>query len=188
KKDTVKWKIKIHSKLKDDLYWLRPFFSVSQPGSCQFPFPMSVSQITQSLYLSGVDAIFMSTSLSRRNITPIVNVTAEHPCPLYEGECLQVPILDQPHALLACHLLLSQCIHNNRAPEWGSGLRHCISVLEPSLQTPGLIPGCITTGRDWESHRAAHNFPSVVRVWLVWAVIVNKNLFLTDLPSEIKVK
>ncbi|XP_055737530.1 palmitoyltransferase ZDHHC20-B isoform X2 [Salvelinus fontinalis] len=31
---------------------------------------------------------------------------------------------------------------------------------------PGSIPGCITTGRDWKSHRAAHNWPSVVRVWL----------------------
>ena len=31
---------------------------------------------------------------------------------------------------------------------------------------PGLIPGCITTGFDWESHRAAHNWPSVVRVWV----------------------
>ena len=32
---------------------------------------------------------------------------------------------------------------------------------------PGSIPGCITTGRDWESHRAVHNWPSVaqVRVW-----------------------
>ena len=50
----------------------------------------------------------------------------------------------------------------SRAPEWHSGLRHCIS--EVSLQT-GSIPGCITTGRDWESHRAAHNWPSVVRVW-----------------------
>ena len=30
-----------------------------------------------------------------------------------------------------------------------------------------IVPGCITTGRDWESHRAAHNWPSVVqvRVW-----------------------
>ena len=27
-------------------------------------------------------------------------------------------------------------------------------------------PGCITSGRDWESHRMAHNWPSVVRVWL----------------------
>jgi hypothetical protein len=31
---------------------------------------------------------------------------------------------------------------------------------------PGLIPGCITTGCDWESHRAAHNWPSGVRVSL----------------------
>jgi hypothetical protein len=30
---------------------------------------------------------------------------------------------------------------------------------------PGLIPGCITPGRDWECHRAAHNWPSAVRVW-----------------------
>ena len=50
---------------------------------------------------------------------------------------------------------------------------------------PGLIPGCITTGRDWESHRVAYNWPSViwVRVWPGSAVIVNKNLFLIDLPS-----
>ena len=31
---------------------------------------------------------------------------------------------------------------------------------------PGSIPGFITTGRDWESHRAAHNWPSKVRVWV----------------------
>ena len=30
---------------------------------------------------------------------------------------------------------------------------------------PGSIPGCITTGCDWESHRAVHNWPSVIRVW-----------------------
>ena len=29
---------------------------------------------------------------------------------------------------------------------------------------PGLIPGCITTGRDRESHRASHNWSSVVQV------------------------
>ena len=49
---------------------------------------------------------------------------------------------------------------------------------------PGSVPGCITIGRDLESHSAAHNWPSIVRVW-VWpgqAVIVNKNLSLTDLP------
>ena len=50
---------------------------------------------------------------------------------------------------------------------------------------PGSIPGCITTGWDWESRSAAHNWPSVVRVrvWSGLAVIVNKNLFLTGLPS-----
>jgi hypothetical protein len=32
---------------------------------------------------------------------------------------------------------------------------------------PGRIPGCITTGRDWESHRVAQNWSSVVRV-RVW--------------------
>ena len=32
---------------------------------------------------------------------------------------------------------------------------------------PGSDPGCITMGRVWESHRAAHNWPSVIRVWLM---------------------
>ena len=45
---------------------------------------------------------------------------------------------------------------------------------------PGSIPGCITTGRVWESHREAHNWTSVVRVrvWLGYAVIVNKNALI----------
>ena len=29
---------------------------------------------------------------------------------------------------------------------------------------PGSIPGCFTTIRDWEFHRVAHNWPSVVRL------------------------
>ena len=29
---------------------------------------------------------------------------------------------------------------------------------------PGSQPGCITSGCDWESHRAVHNWPSVIRV------------------------
>jgi hypothetical protein len=28
-----------------------------------------------------------------------------------------------------------------------------------------MQPDCITTGCDWESHRAAHNRPNVVRVY-----------------------
>ena len=40
-------------------------------------------------------------------------------------------------------------------PEWHSGLKHCIAVLEASL--PGSILGCIATSRDRESHRVAQN-------------------------------
>jgi hypothetical protein len=32
------------------------------------------------------------------------------------------------------------------------------------ITDPGSTTGGIATGRDWESHRAAHNWPSVVRV------------------------
>ena len=47
-------------------------------------------------------------------------------------------------------------------PEWRSGLRHCSA--RGVTTDPGSIPGCIITGCDQESHRAAHNWPSVVRV------------------------
>jgi hypothetical protein len=30
---------------------------------------------------------------------------------------------------------------------------------------PGSIAGCIPTGRDWESHRAAHIGPASPRLW-----------------------
>ncbi|XP_055788361.1 tyrosine-protein phosphatase non-receptor type 18 isoform X1 [Salvelinus fontinalis] len=59
-------------------------------------------------------------------------------------------------------------IHCRWAPEWRRGLRHCISMPGASLHTlhtHGSIPGCITTGRYWESHGAAHNWPSIVSVW-----------------------
>ena len=54
--------------------------------------------------------------------------------------------------------------------EWHSGLS-------------GSNPGCITTGHEWESHRAVHNWPSVVRVWPGSAVIVNKNLLNKKLQT-----
>ena len=38
-------------------------------------------------------------------------------------------------------------------PEWRSGLMHCIA-----------IPGSVTDGHDWETHEAAHNWPSIVQV------------------------
>ena len=48
---------------------------------------------------------------------------------------------------------------------------------------PGLIPGCITSGRDWETHEAAHNWPSVIRV-RVWPgedpMFLNVDVVVTD--------
>ena len=54
---------------------------------------------------------------------------------------------------------------------WGSQVAQHSKALHFSARgiptDPDSFPGCITTGRDWESHRAAHNWPSVVwvRVW-----------------------
>ncbi|XP_064864867.1 intraflagellar transport protein 172 homolog isoform X2 [Oncorhynchus nerka] len=45
--------------------------------------------------------------------------------------------------------------------EWRGGLRHCISVLEASLQNLVRFQA-IATVRDWESHRVTHSWPSVV--------------------------
>ena len=51
--------------------------------------------------------------------------------------------------------------------DWGSWVKQWSKALHLSARgvttDPGSIPGCITTGCDWESHRVA---PSVVRVWL----------------------
>jgi hypothetical protein len=51
-----------------------------------------------------------------------------------------------------------------RPPEWRSGLRHCIAVLAVPLEILGSSPGSVAAGRDRETHGAAHNWPSVVRV------------------------
>ena len=55
-----------------------------------------------------------------------------------------------------------------RASEWLSHLRHCIAVgtRDPGCATrdPGSSPGSVTADRDRETHGAAHNWPSGVRV------------------------
>jgi hypothetical protein len=61
-------------------------------------------------------------------------------------------------------------------------------VLEASLLTPWFDSRLYHKQPDWESNRAEHNWPSVIRVWPLLAVIVNKNLFITDLASYIKDK
>ena len=55
----------------------------------------------------------------------------------------------------------------HRAPHWRSGLTHCVSVHRGVTAVTGLNP---------ESHRVAQCRPGL-------AVIVNKNLFITDLAG-----
>ena len=52
---------------------------------------------------------------------------------------------------------------------WGSRVVQQSKALQLSARgitrgIAGSIPGCITTSRDWKSHRAAHNWPSIVQV------------------------
>ena len=59
------------------------------------------------------------------------------------------------------------------APEWRSGIRHCVSVLEASLQTLVRFQAV----SPWlGGAQLAQRRPGL-------ASIVNKNMFLTDLPS-----
>ena len=58
--------------------------------------------------------------------------------------------------------------HCSRVVQWSKALHLSARGITTD---PGSIPGCITTGRDWshrvQSHRVAHNWPSVVR-FKVW--------------------
>ena len=81
--------------------------------------------------------------------------------------------------LFGIHCTSIMCV--SRVARWWSKALHLSA--RGITTDPGSIPGCITTGRDRESHRVAHNWPSGVQVWPGQAVIVNKNLFLTAMPS-----
>uniref|UniRef100_A0A673ME36 Protein-tyrosine-phosphatase n=1 Tax=Sinocyclocheilus rhinocerous TaxID=307959 RepID=A0A673ME36_9TELE len=64
---------------------------------------LMISQITPSLYLSGVEALNQS-ALEHRGVTLLVNACAEYPCPEYQGvKCVWVPVEDRPHASLEQH-------------------------------------------------------------------------------------
>ncbi|XP_030649849.1 dual specificity protein phosphatase 14 [Chanos chanos] len=84
---------------------------------------MSISQITPTLYLSGVEALNQS-ALTHRRITLLVNASEEYPCPEYPGvECVSVPVQDRPQARLDPHFDgVAERIHLNRG---GSSLVYC---------------------------------------------------------------
>ncbi len=66
-------------------------------------FSVMISQITPSLYLSGVEAVNQS-ALEHRGITLLVNACPEYPCPEYQGvKCVWVLVEDRPHAPLEQH-------------------------------------------------------------------------------------
>ena len=64
--------------------------------------------------------------------------------------------------------VVQQCwgTHSEKSPQYMQRSKALHLSGRGITTVPGLIPGCITSGRDWESHRAAHNWPSVIRIWL----------------------
>ena len=58
---------------------------------------------------------------------------------------------------------LSEILHHHPL---GSQSKALHLIARGVTTVTGSNPGCITSGRDWEAHRAAYNWPSVVRVCL----------------------
>ncbi|KAI1893788.1 hypothetical protein AGOR_G00127270 [Albula goreensis] len=112
--------------------------------------PMSVSQITPTLFLSGVDAAMNKALLSHRGITLIINASPEHICPEHQGvECLRVPISDVPHAPLTDHFEnVAERIHNNPT---GSTLVHCSAGRSRS---PALVMAYLMRYKGVTLHQA----------------------------------
>ncbi|KAJ8280575.1 hypothetical protein GJAV_G00056430 [Gymnothorax javanicus] len=102
---------------------------------------MSVSQITSTLFLSGVDAAMNKALISKRGITLIVSAAPEHTSPVYPGvESLQVPVSDRPHARVCDHFQnVAERIHRN---ERGSTLVHCSAGMSRS---PALVIAYLMT-------------------------------------------
>ncbi|TRY91019.1 hypothetical protein DNTS_023035 [Danionella cerebrum] len=65
--------------------------------------PEMISQITPTLYLSGVEAL-NETALKHRRISLLVNACPEKPCPDFQGvTSVYVQVEDRPHAHLNQH-------------------------------------------------------------------------------------
>ena len=132
---------------------------------CRFP----LFSFLQPLPLDYMYLVYVVRLFGRSSSESVIG-TAAVCCLLCAGLCDSVNMLPSFQCVLKSAL--------DRVAQWSKALH--LSVRGVTTD-PGTIPGCITTGR--ESHRAEQNWLSVVRVWPVWAVIVNKNLFLIYLPS-----
>ncbi|XP_066508084.1 dual specificity protein phosphatase 14-like [Hoplias malabaricus] len=83
---------------------------------------MAISQITGSLYLSGVEAV-NPAALTHRKVTLLVLAAEELPLKPVSVELLHVPIRDEPHAPLSQHFeSVSERIQQNHS---GSSLVCC---------------------------------------------------------------
>uniref|UniRef100_A0A8B9L3G3 Protein-tyrosine-phosphatase n=1 Tax=Astyanax mexicanus TaxID=7994 RepID=A0A8B9L3G3_ASTMX len=84
---------------------------------------MAISQITPSLFLSGVEAV-NPAALARRKVTLLVLAADKLPFPESAGiDLLRLPIRDEPHAPLAQHFdSVAERIQQNRS---GSTLVCC---------------------------------------------------------------
>lgn len=91
--------------------------------------PVMISQITPTLYLSGVQALNQS-ALDHRGVTLLVNACAEYPCPEYEGvKCICVPVEDRPHAPLDQHFdSVAERINESWAHIWTAAHRQKLTV------------------------------------------------------------
>ena len=68
------------------------------------------------------------------------------------------------HLLVTDTLTINWPYNGPQGASWvGSGLRHCISVLEASLQT-WVRSQAVSASRDRETHEVVHNRPSVFKV------------------------
>jgi hypothetical protein len=62
--------------------------------------------------------------------------------------------------VLQAHLVSDRFCRGSRVAQWSKTLH--LSARGVTAM-PDSNPGCITSSCDWESHRAVHNWPTVVR-------------------------
>jgi hypothetical protein len=127
-------------------------FLTAPSGTMQIPVSaVQLHPVRQDLHFTSETLILSATSM------PLTCTNASGQSTVYHcgGEGLA--------CLLYCYCMWMIYFYDI----WGSRVVQRSKALHLSARgvtDPGSIPGCITTGCDLESHRAAHSWPSVVRV------------------------